>query len=159
MKKTSMLVVLSLLVLPGIGRADSNGSDTVAEVTKTIRDANAYTREHLESPADQISSNGSDEFWSSGGLMAWADPGVVARKWDSFNLHAKHIKVISLVEGEVALAMYYFEGSMKPAGYPLVSHYLTRVSEVYVKEGDSWKRRAAHWSAITGGGGTSQSAE
>jgi hypothetical protein len=30
------------------------------------------------------------------------------------------------------------------------------VTEVYVKEGGKWKVRAAHWSAVTGGSGTSQ---
>ncbi len=159
MKRTCALVLLSLLALPGIALAESHSSDTVAEVTKTIEDGNAYTRENLESPKDQISKDGSDEFWSSGGLMTWANPGVEERSWDSFNLHAKHVKVIPLVEGQVALAMYYLEGSMQPAGFPAVSHYLTRVSEVYVKEDGKWKRRGAHWSAIAGGGGTSQSAE
>jgi len=38
-----------------------------------------------------------------------------------------------------------------------VSHYLTRVTQVYVKEGGSWKIRASHWSPVSGGSGTSQS--
>jgi hypothetical protein len=42
--------------------------------------------------------------------------------------------------------------------YPAVSHYMTRVSEVYVKEDGEWKLRSAHWSPVTGGSGTSQSA-
>ncbi len=47
---------------------------------------------------------------------------------------------------------------MTPKGFPAVSHYLTRVMELWVKEDGKWKRRAAHWSAVTGGSGTSQSA-
>ena len=159
MKRACTLTLLSLLVLPSLALAESHASNTVAEVKKTIKKSNAYTRKNLESPPDGVAKGGSDEFWSSGGLMTWANPALEARKWESFNLHAKHIKVIPLVEGKVALAMYYYEGSMQPVGYPLVSHYMTRVSEVYVNEDGKWKRRSAHWSAITGGSGTSQSAE
>ncbi len=159
MKRTSTLVLLTLLLLPGLALAESHSSGTEAEVTRTIREIYAHTRAHQESPAGQVAGAGSDEFWSSGGLMNHAKADATPRKWESFNLRAKHIKVIPLVEGRVALAMYYLEGSMQPAGFPPVSHYMTRVSEVYVQEDGAWKRRAAHWSAITGGGGTSQSAE
>ncbi len=159
MKKSTSLAFLSLLLLPGIALAESHGSDTVAQVTEKIEWIYAQTRKDKASPADQVSADGSLEFWSNGGLMNRARPGVEPRTWESFNLHAKHIEVVTLVEGQVALAMYYLEGSMQPAGYPLVSHYLTRVSEVYVNEDGDWKRRSAHWSAVTGGGGTSQSAE
>ena len=37
-------------------------------------------------------------------------------------------------------------------------HYLTRVMAVFVKEDGAWKIRAAHWSPLTGGKGTSQTA-
>jgi hypothetical protein len=40
-----------------------------------------------------------------------------------------------------------------------VSHYLTRVTQVLVKEAGKWKIRSSHWSAITGGSGTSQAAQ
>ena len=153
------VALLALLALPGLALAVSHLSDTAAEVTATIDGIYAHTREHRESPAGAVASEGSDEFWSSGGLMNQARADAKPRSWESFNLYAKHIKVIPLTEGQVALAMYYLEGSMQPAGFPLVSHYMTRVSEVYVKENGKWKRRAAHWSAIGGGGGTSQSAE
>ena len=119
----------------------------------------AQTRANTASPPDQVAADGSLEFWSNGGLLNRARPDAAPRDWEKFNLHPKHIEVVSLTEGRVALAMYYLEGSMQPAGYPPVSHYLTRVSEIYVNENGDWKRRAAHWSAITGGGGTSQSAE
>ncbi|MFQ5350568.1 MAG: hypothetical protein ACE5EG_09020 [Thermoanaerobaculia bacterium] len=159
MKKISALALLSLSLLPGLGLAESHGPDTVVQVTEKIEWIYAQTRANTESPADQVSAEGSLEFWSNGGLLNRARPGVAPRDWQSFNLHPKHIEVVSLTEGQVALAMYYLEGSMQPAGYPPVSHYLTRVTEVYVNEDGAWKRRAAHWSAITGGGGTSQSAE
>ncbi len=158
MKKLYALSILGLLLLPALAAADSHESATVTEVTRAIQEANAYTRENRVS-MDSIAAAGSDEFWSSGGLMNHAAADAKQQEWDSFNIHPKHIKVISLVEGQVALAMYYTEGSMQPKGYPAVSHYMTRVSEVYVKEDGKWKRRAAHWSAVTGGSGTSQSAE
>ena len=159
MKRICTLALLSLLTLPALAAADADAADTATEVARTIEWIYAQTRENSASPPGQVASDGSDEFWSSGGLMQHARADATPRRWESFNLHAKHIKVIPLVEGQVALAMYYLEGSMQPAGYPPVSHYMTRVSEVYVNEEGQWKRRAAHWSAISGGGGTSQSAE
>jgi len=39
-----------------------------------------------------------------------------------------------------------------------VDHYLTRATEVFVKEGDSWMVRAAHWSPIVGGTGIKETA-
>ena len=159
MKRTCALLLLSLFALPGLALADSHTTGTAAEVTEKIQWIYEQTRTNRESPARQVAADGSLEFWSSGGLLNHARADATPRKWESFNLHAKHIQIVPLVEGQVALAMYYLEGSMQPAGFPPVAHYMTRVSEVYVKEDGDWKRRAAHWSAITGGGGTSQSAE
>ena len=68
----------------------------------------------------------------------------------------KHIEVIVLVPGKAAVAMYYSEGSMKPKGAAAVSHYMTRVTQAFVKEDNKWKVRASHWSPIQGGSGTSQ---
>ena len=68
----------------------------------------------------------------------------------------KHVEVIILVPEKAAVAMYYQEGSMKPKGAPAVSHYMTRVTQAFVKEGGIWKVSASHWSPITGGSGTSQ---
>ena len=154
MKKIHALAVLALLLVPTLAAAD-----TVSEVKKTIEDNLAYTRDNKVAPPDTLSQHGSAEFWSSGGLLQWARPSPEERAFESFNLHAKHIEVIPLVEGQVALAMYYSEGSMQPQGYPPVSHYLVRVSQVLVKEDGKWKLRSSHWSPITAGGGTTQSAE
>ena len=159
MKRTITLALISLLALPAFAAAESHASGTAAEVAAKIEWIYAQTRANKASPPDQVAGEGSLEFWSNGGLMNRARPDVAPRAWESFNLHPKHIEVVPLAEGQAALAMYYLEGSMQPAGYPPVAHYMTRVSEVYVKEDGDWKRRAAHWSAITGGGGTSQSAE
>ncbi len=48
---------------------------------------------------------------------------------------------------------------MHPKGRAPVTHYLTRVLAVYVKEDGSWKVRAGHWSPLRGGAGTSQPTE
>ncbi len=104
---------------------------------------------------DSISKNGALQFWSSGGLMhevPATDSGAVTEQ----SLTPKHITVVPLVEGQAAVAMYYSEGRLHPPGSEPVSHYLTRVTEVYVKEGGTWKIRAAHWSPVVGGSGTSQ---
>ena len=46
---------------------------------------------------------------------------------------------------------------MDPKNSPVVQNYRTRVTGVFVKEDGKWKVRAAHWSPIAGGSGTSQS--
>lgn len=78
--------------------------------------------------------------------------------WENFALTPKHIKVITLVEDQAAVAMYYSEGSFHESGQKPVSHYMTRVTGVYVKEGGKWKQRAAHYSPIAAGQGTQQTA-
>ena len=55
--------------------------------------------------------------------------------------------------------MYYAEGSMHPKGSLPVGRYLTRVMVAYVKDGDTWKIRAGHWSPLVGGGGTTRSTD
>ena len=73
-----------------------------------------------------------------------------------FRTIAKDIEITSVVPGQAAVATYYAEGSLQAKGGSPVSNYLTRVTIVFVKEGDEWKRRAAHWSPIVGGAGTTQ---
>ena len=54
--------------------------------------------------------------------------------------------------------MYYSEGALRPKGYPNVSHYKKRVTQLFVEECGSWKVRASHWPPVQGGSGTSQTA-
>lgn len=152
------LALLTALLALGAGTAQAQ-SETEKEVMQAILHTNAYTKEHLKGPEDDYSSKGSLEFWSSGGLLqeippgGGPDPGM-----DSYSVDVKHIRIITLVEGQAAVAHYYAEGSMKPKGSAAVPHYLTRVTQVFVKEDGKWKVRASHWSPIAGGSGTSQSA-
>ena len=98
------------------------------------------------------------EFWSSGGLIHEIGTEDRPKKYDLINVFPKQINVISLVPGEAVIAMYYSEGALRPKGYPNVSHYKKRVTQVFVKEDGSWKVRASHWPPVQGGSGTSQTA-
>jgi len=131
---------------------------TEQAVIKTLMDANDHTRKNLKGVGDTVAKDGSLEFWSSGGLLNKVKADAGPQEFDSFNLSLKHITVITLVPGKVAVAQYYSEGSMDPKTSAAVSNYRTRVTQVFVNEGGKWKVRAAHWSPIAGGAGTSQTA-
>ena len=88
--------------------------------------------------------------------MQWVSADGPSSEYEYQSLSPKHIKVITLVEGQAAVAMYYSEGRFKAKGGEPVNNYLTRVTQVYVKEDGRWKVRAAHWSPIAGGSGTNQ---
>jgi hypothetical protein len=77
-------------------------------------------------------------------------------QYDVFSIQPKHITVVTLVEGEAAVALFYAEGSLKPRGLEATSNYLVRVTAVCVKEDGAWKFRSEHYSAVLGGSGTSQ---
>jgi hypothetical protein len=154
--KEVLLVLTSMFLFVGaFAHADEA---TEQEVIKTIMDGNAYTKNNLKDENDTVSKDGSLEFWSSGGFLQEVKPGSKPNEYESVNIDAKHIHVITLVPGKVAVAQYYSEGSMAPKGSAAVSNYRTRVTQVFAKEGGKWKVRAAHWSPITGGSGTSQTA-
>ena len=154
MQKVIALAVVGLIAVGGL--ANAADSETAREVKETIKANFEYTNEHGTGAPDATSKDGTVEFWSSGGLMNWSSGDDPPGSWNSVNLTPKHIKVIPLVEGQAAVAMYYSEGSMHPKGAEPVAHYMTRVTEVYVKEDGKWKVRAAHWSPVAGGSGTSQ---
>ena len=127
----------------------------VEEIKKQIMDNNEYSNKNNRS-INEYSKNGALEYWSSGGLIQEIDPDGRPEVYDYFNIKVKHIEVVVLVPKKAAVAMYYSEGSMKPKNSPAVNHYLTRVTQAYVKENGKWKIRASHWSPIQGGSGTSQ---
>ena len=129
----------------------------VDEVTQAILEGSAKTRATLVSDSSDYSHEGALEFWSSGGLLQKVGHSDRDETYDSFTCVPKHIEVIALGK-DIAVAHYYSEGSMKPKGSPAVPHYMTRASQVFVKEDGAWKVRSSHWSPISGGGGTSQSA-
>ena len=120
-----------------------------------ILDDNANTRKNLKGDADTVSAEGSLEFWSSGGLLHNVSSDNEPDEFNSFAIDVKHIHVITLVPGQAAVAQYYSEGSMDSKNGAAVSNYRTRATQVFVKEKGKWKVRAAHWSPIAGGAGTS----
>jgi len=134
-------------------------SQTEQEVRQTIIEGYDYNATHLQGQPYSYSQHGALEFWSSGGLLQEISPTGRPDEFDSFNVRPKHITVTALIEGQVAMAHFYAEGSMQPKGSAAVSNYLVRVTQVYVKEGDAWKIRSAHWSQVLGGAGTSQSGQ
>ncbi len=155
MRNAVIGVFVVLCAVPAVASAQATVEE---EVRSSILEGIAYVAEHLTGQPDGYPREGALEFWSSGGLMISVPPGATGETYEMFDLEAKHIEVIVLPGGEAAVAMYYQEGSMWPKGYPQVEHYLTRVTTVLVKEDGRWKTRAAHFSPLLGGSGTSQTA-
>jgi len=149
--KLALIALAVVVLVPTVAIADTAG-----EVKAQIMQDSADSRKNLSDGSDGYSKHGSLEFWSSGGLMQYIAADSPAATWEHFALTPKHIKVITLVEDQAAVAMYYSEGSFQETGQKLVSHYMTRVTDIYVKENGKWKLRAAHFSPIAAGQGTQQ---
>ena len=138
MRNVVALVIAGAFACSSLAYAES---ETEKEVKQTILEGNEYTNKNLTGRPDDYSQHGALEYWSSGGLLHDIAPGGRPEPFEVFNIEVKHIKVITLVEGQAAVAHYYSEGSMKPKGSPAVNNYLTRVSQVFVKEDGKWKVR------------------
>ena len=131
-------------------------ADTATEVRQVILDDLAHANQELNQDPMRLSKDGSKEFFSSGGLLNHLDRTSGGNTFEMFEGSIKHIEVVVLVEGQAAVAHFYQEAMMKPTGLPAVPNYRTRVTQVFVKEEGDWKIRAAHWSPLMGGAGTSQ---
>ena len=127
------------------------------DIIKQIMASNDYVNKN-KTNMSEYSKDGALEFWSSGGLLHEVEPGGRSDEYESFNMSIKHVEVLILVPKKAAVAMYYSEGSMTPKGSKPVGHYMTRVTQAFVKENGEWRVRASHWSPIMGGAGTSQTA-
>ena len=127
------------------------------DIIKQIMASNDYVNKN-KTNMSEYSKDGALEFLSSGGLLHEVGPGGRSDEYESFNMSIKHVEVLILVPKKAAVAMYYSEGSMTPKGSKPVSHYMTRVTQVFVKENGEWRIRASHLSPIMGGAGTSQTA-
>jgi hypothetical protein len=125
---------------------------------ETILEDYRYLNENLTDKPMGYSSEGPLEFWSSGGLLREVTNDD-SDEYDAVSLTPKHIRVTSIIEGQVAVAHYYAEGSMQPKGFPAVSHYMTRASVVSVNEGGKWKIRSARYSPVAAGSGTTQTVQ
>ena len=130
-------------------------TDTEKEVERAVVDRWEHRNTTLKSQPEGASEHGTLAFWSSGGLLQEEKGLDSSLEFDVHNVQVKHIKVITLVEGQAAVAHYYLEGTMKAKGESLVSHYLVRATMAFVSEDGKWKRRAGHFSPIAGGSGIS----
>ena len=149
MHKTSMLLTVALIT----GTAQAGTKEEIRDVVK----ANiAHTNKMMSQDPSRISKYGSKEFFSSGGLLNTIQRDSDASDFEYFSGSVKHIDVVVLVEGQAAVAHYYQEANMKPKGLPAVPNYRTRVTQAFVKEDGMWRIKAAHWSPLQGGAGTSQ---
>lgn len=146
------LIIAFVLSTSAFSQTNSVTNEIKALILEDQRIANESNEQILN-----YSEQGALEFWSSGGLLHTMTNDLQVNRFDDINLQAKHIEVISIANGEAAVAMYYNEGSLKPLNGASVSHYLTRITQVFVKENDKWVVVAAHYSPVTGGSGTSQS--
>ncbi len=150
-KRLTSALALTLCVLSSTVMAD-----TAAEVRQVILDDLAHMNQELNQDPMRLSKDGSKEFNSSGGLLNHLDRTSGGNTFEMFEGSIKHIEVVVLVEGQAAVAHFYQEAMMKPTGLPAVPNYRTRVTQIFVKEEGDWKIRAAHWSPLMGGAGTSQ---
>ena len=131
-------------------------ADTASEVRQVVLDQIVHLNQELSQDPMRLSKDGSKEFNSSGGLLNHLDRTSGGNTFEMFEGSIKHIEVVVLVEGQAAVAHFYQEAMMKPTGLPAVPNYRTRVTQIFVKEEGNWKIRAAHWSPLMGGAGTSQ---
>ena len=146
------LIIAFVLSTSAFSQTNSVTNEIKALILEDQRIANESNEQILN-----YSEQGALEFWSSGGLLHTMTNDLQVNRFDDISLQAKHIEVISIANGEAAVAMFYNEGSMKPVNGVAVSHYLTRITQVFVKENDKWVVVASHYSPVTGGSGTSQS--
>lgn len=148
-RKVTVLIALTMLA----GMAQAGTEEEIRDVVK----ANiAHTNKMMSQDPTRISKYGSKEFFSSGGLLNTIQRDNDASDFEYFSGSVKHIEVVVLVEGQAAVAHYYQEAAMKPKGLPAVPNYRTRVTQAFVKEDGMWRIKAAHWSPLQGGAGTSQ---
>ena len=150
-KRLTSALALTLCVLSSTVMAD-----TATEVRQVILDDLAHANQELNQDPMRLSKDGSKEFFSSGGLLNHLDRTSGGNTFEMFEGSIKHIEVVVLVEGQAAVAHFYQEAMMQPTGLPAVPNYRTRVPQIFVKEEGGWKIRAAHWSPLMGGAGTSQ---
>ncbi len=156
MRRIVALLFAGLLAAPTLAAAQSQ---TEREVIQEILAGYEYSNKNLNTEPASYSKLGALEFWSSGGLLQEVTPDGRQVPFASLNIQPRHIRVITLVEGRAAVAMFYSEGSMEPQGFEAVPNYRTRVTQVFVKEDGRWRVRASHWSALRGGAGTTQTVQ
>ncbi len=158
--KKLLTILMMITGFHGVSFADhhenSQASKDNEEITKAVHQIYEMVN-NKKHWTPMVSAKGSHQFWSSGGFLNFVTPemGKNFPAIESNTIRPKHITVVPVEPGKVAVAMFYAEGSEKMVGRPAVDHYMTRATVIFAKEKDSWKIRAMHWSPISGGQGTS----
>ena len=147
--KKHPLTYVTLFVLTALMSPYTLG-DAADEIAERIRATYEIQRATAFDP-DYSSKEGTLNFWSSGGLLQETPPDPPEELLPS-ELYPKHITVI--VNGDSAAAMYYAEGTITAPDGEAIPNYLTRVMEFYIREDGKWVVRAAHFSPLQGGRGT-----
>jgi hypothetical protein len=159
MKKIFHCIMIGILSLSSQIQGDPHEATQAQKDESAVRDfiEDAWRAEKKNMKVDigNLSSKGSVEFFSSGGLLQELSPQMDVVEYEIFTVVPKHVHCVSLVPGKAVVAMYYAEGAEQFKGQSLVPKKLVRITQVYVKEDGAWKIRAAHWSPLTGGQGTS----
>ena len=155
MSRVTVVIAAVCLCLAVPGQLQSQ--DQAAQVRQAILDSYEYTRTNLTDPPDAVASSGSLEFWSSGGFLQRVQADPTPSEYESFGVSPRHIQV-TMLSDDVAMAHFYAEGPYQLANGPMIPDYRTRALQVFVRENGEWKVRAAHWSPIQGGAGTSATA-
>jgi hypothetical protein len=89
-----------------------NGFKDVEEVTNTVLKMYEMVNNN-KNWTSMISSKGSHEFWSSGGFLNFVKKDANFNEIEKNTIRPKHIKIVPVEPGKVAVAMFYAEGSEK----------------------------------------------
>ena len=82
----------------------SQVSDGASAVVLLSEAAMKKHNKNLKDAPDTVSKDGAPEFWSSGGLMQWVPGDGALSEYEYQTMSPKHIKVITLVEDQAAVA-------------------------------------------------------
>ena len=97
-----MKILVSLLIIASCAMSAQLHADTAAEVRAVVVANIEYTNKELAQDPQRISSKGSKEFFSSGGLLNEINRASLDNTFVAFKGSVKHIDVTVLVEGEAA---------------------------------------------------------
>jgi len=116
------------------------------------RNANDYqTQYDMTSKAGSLAANSNGTFFSEsekGTLKELTENLSNIKKSD---VTVRYPQAFELSD-TVILARYYLEGQIEFADGTREANYRTRVTHIWVKEGDEWKSRSWHFSPLHNGG-------
>jgi len=116
------------------------------------RNANDYqTQYDMTSKAGSLAANSNGTFFSE------SEKGTLKELTENLsNIKKSDVKIrypqAFELSDTVILARYYLEGQIEFADGTREANYRTRVTHIWVKEGDEWKSRSWHFSPLHNGG-------